>query len=285
MVVITVLTILIASVVKVSTVVLRNGEIRQTQAVMRNLDLAIEQFRTDSPLGNLSEYKNRYGGYPCDELEPFIKTDGIPTKPPLPPVPKFIGPGRDSDLQLPASGLNGVDQKDIKAMALAIRLYSSEGGAILDRIDAKYRRPAPLPEFFDRNTTTGSKTEPDTDDVPLVTFVDAWGQPFEYYAVSHGDKSVDTPAPSDTGGRRLKTAQFLIGQNRGRPVLVSYGPDGKDQFSADFWEAGQKVDLVADYHAADGPKMDMGDIDHRLNLDNVYLDDGLKERLGQPAQP
>ena len=287
MVVVAILAVLLGAVLAVTSSTIANAKARQTQAVMLNIQQAIEQFQTDAPLKRVKDYRDRYGVYPCDELEPFVRNGanrGRPQKDLTAPLGRVIGPGADSDLNVPANGLNKVPDRSIKAMALAIRLYSSEGSAILDRISPKYRRP-PMDrdEFFDRDASGGGATL-DIDDEPLIYFVDAWGTPFEYFAVSPADDTtlaVNTPAPTDLAGNRLDASRWLVdGRNRGKPLLVSYGPDGPDQFSADFSDAqgNPLTDLVADYDAS-GPEPHV--IDDPLNDDNVYIDDTIKERLRQ----
>ncbi|MCH7527867.1 MAG: hypothetical protein IID39_10560 [Planctomycetes bacterium] len=257
---IAILALLMTVLITVASSVMTRAKVRQTKAIMQNLELAIDQFHTEAPLKRVKDYRDRYGDYPCDELEGFHSADGIPGP------GTFIGPGAPaSDLNIPAGA---VLYQPIKAMALVMRLYSPEATAILDGISPRYRLPpANAGEFFDRDDSGGL----DTDDEPLIYFVDAWGTPFDYFATL-------IPAVLNNPTAREGASIVFNAANRGRPLLVSYGPDGPDQFSQEFINTEGDSDLVSD-HAADDPTR--GVINHRLNADNVYIDDSIKGRLAQ----
>ena len=187
----------------------------------------------------------------------------------------IIAPGQHSGarLNVPSGELKNVKQQDIKAMALVTRLYSAEVAAILDRISPHYRRPPDDPEeFFDRD----GEGDLDTDDVPLGYFVDTWGTPIRYFAVRDDDLAPAPGVPPEPFEQRLNTSAFLVQKNRGKPVLVSYGPDGREQLSDEF--AGLARDLVGDFGDDDETP---GRIDNVFNEDNVYVDETLNERLRQ----
>ncbi len=279
-VVIAILAVLIGAVVAVTGSVMASAKTRQTKAVMLNLEQAIEQFKEDAPLSKIKDYRDRYHGYPADELEPFMtggSDGGIPAEGKTRMSERrSIALGSDADLELPAhSGLSGrssVPAASIKAMALTIRLYSPAGTAILDEISPKYRKAPGPEEFFDRN----GNGELDVADEPLIYFVDAWGTPFDYFAA---DPVGDVNAPSDPQGDRLDASQFLIEKNRGKPLLVSYGPDGAEQCDPDFIREFGLTDLVADYEGGEPYNGAPDVIDSPFNEDNIYLDETLKERL------
>lgn len=262
MVVVGILAILISTLIAVSVSVLTSAKIRDTRTVLLNLQTAIDQFNDEAPLKRVQDYRTRYGNYPCDELEGFAA--GIPGS-----GGTYIGPGGDSRLNATVN-FTDIYNQDIKAMALVMRLYSAEVATILDRISPRYRRPPDNPEeFFDRN---GDGTM-GTDDVPLGYFVDTWGTPLQYFAIRDDGLA---SASDDPMKRRLKTSSFLVQRNRGKSVLVSYGPNGPDQWSEEAILVNGQTDLVTDYHDATP-----GVIDNLMNEDNVYVDEALNERLRQ----
>ena len=66
----------------------------------------------------------------------------------------------------------------------------------------------------------------------------------------------------------------LIRLNGGQPIIMSYGPDGRDQLSKDSLSADPTASLVADFVANQR-------IDNPLNEDNVYADPAAKEKLAK----
>lgn len=269
LVVLGILALLMTAIVTVGRSVITDSKARETRGIMMIVDQAIQIFHEEAPLKRVREYRDRYGDYPCDELEGFVGTGANPG---IPGTSTYIGPGSNSDLNIP----NNVANRDLKAMILAIRLYSPAASAVLDKIDARYRRPPDnAEEFFDRNNNASA----DIDDEPLTTIVDAWKTPLSYFAIKDGTL---TPAPPDTNGDRLAAAAFLVKHNRGKPLLVSYGPNGRDQLSPDFYVNGKAPDLVWDLAGQDDSTA--GIIDNPLNDDNVYTDESIKERLTRVDQ-
>ena len=65
-------------------------------------------------------------------------------------------------------------------------------------------------------------------------------------------------------------------------MLLSYGPDGPDQFSQEFINVQGATDLVADYNGGEPNNGQPDVIDGPFNEDNVYLDDSIKQRLKEP---
>jgi len=280
MVVIAILSILIAASVAITGTLIDGAKVRQTRAMMQTLQLAIDQFKTDAPLDKIKPYRDRYGGYPADELEPFLtRTDpnqGIPEQNVAAANRRTIAVGAAAGLVLPPVDLEDYPNRPIRAMALTIKLHDSTAAAILGQISPKFRKPPgnPAMEFFDRD---GNEVL-DPGDEPLIYFVDAWGTPLDYFAVNPpANSNVDVPAPPDLpDGLRLATSRFLLTRNRGKPVLMSYGPDGPEQLAA---LSENRSDLVTDFNPT-GPTPRV--IDHPLNEDNVYLDETLRDRLKEP---
>jgi prepilin-type N-terminal cleavage/methylation domain-containing protein len=253
--------------------VIGDAKTRETRSVLILLDTAIQQFKSDAPLSRVRAYKNRYNGYPCDELEPFVRNMGVPAATTPPPPPIVIGPGAMSDITLgPSVQLASLTQIDTKAMVLSMRLFSPEASSILDKIGNKYlRNPAdPLAQFFDRDGDGNL----DTDDLPLDHFVDAWDSPIEYFSLSVEDPMLPGDlSATDIMGHRLAASTFFVRANGHRPLLVSYGPNGPDQMRL---PEGERATLVSDYDAAGTAPYR---IDNVLNDDNVYINTDVADVL------
>ena len=76
----------------------------------------------------------------------------------------------------------------------------------------------------------------------------------------------------------------LIRLNHGRPIIMSYGPDGTDQLTAAAMTAAPGGANWSGPPSLVGDFMHNGLIDHPLNADNVYADQGLKEKLTKGPQ-
>jgi type II secretory pathway pseudopilin PulG len=278
MVVAAILALLIAVALLAGGSAVDDAKKRETRTVMSLMEQAIDQFKSDGPLQRVGEYRARYGLYPCDELECFVRLEGIPGS-----VAKNLLPRGAPDADLVAEGASWMTASagngDLKAMALAIRLYSAEGAATLDKIGARYKK-APAENDRQYLSRNGDQNL-DADDVPLDVYLDAWGTPFGYFALSDGGLS---PAGSDSMNNRRDASVFMVGRNRGRPVLVSYGVDGADQLSLLREEHGDPLEpaqdpLVLDFHDTNGPTGFENVIDDPLNQDNIYIDQTLADRL------
>ena len=278
LVVIAVIAILIGAVIHVSTSVIAGGKARDTRAMLLILDQAIEQFKEDMlerprfSGSTKTNYETRYGVYPPDELEVFTDDDDLdhPTKS---SYLKNLAPG---SAELTDDGgtpldLTEVQNRSTKAMALAIKLYSPAGGDILDRITDRFRRTMGnrQDDFHgDDSVERLNRTVPE----PLVYFVDSWGTPIGYFAT---DDTTVTATITDPSDLRRDASTAFVRANNGVPLLVSYGPDGPDQFAQDFIDAEGETDLVADFHGVDRVRT----IDHRLNAGNVYSDPDSAQEL------
>lgn len=268
-----ILAILITIVITIGGSAFGGAQKNETQAVLLNLQAAIEQFRQDAPLRRVTNnqqkpvYVNRYGDDPCDELNGFLRSGGNAGVPVLPGhgTRPFLGPGGASArLHLPPAGLSAVRSSDFKALALVIKLYTPEAAAMLDRIEGRYRKTLPNPvEFFDRNGNDSL----DMDDEPLFSFVDSWGNPIEYFATRN----------IVLDDKREKASKAFVEANLGKPLLVSYGPNGREQIAQ--LPANTTSPIVEDF-AEMGPGEHK--VDQPLNADNVYPDDALNERLTRP---
>ena len=287
LVVMVIIVILIGTVIAIGGSQLEKAKRRETAGVLDTLRLAATQFAEENPLRQVRGYRARYGSYPPDELDGFLSSEGIPGS------DASIAPG-GSDLECLGGDLATVPNGDIKAFALAIRLYSEKGAAILDRVPPKYRAPA------ERNPTSGDVLEyldrDDSDtftagDEPLDYFIDAWGTPIAYFAARpSGGPSVwdsDVGGNVQAAGDRRYTCGALLSLSNDVPVFVSYGPDGPEQFNADFFENGFPPDLIYDF-GQDDPEYTF---DHPLNGDNIYSNETVRDKIlltempeGQPIE-
>jgi len=280
LVVIGVIALLIGAILGVSVSVIAGAKARDTQAMLASLSLAVDQFRNDAPLAKATNYKKRYlENAPPDELEAFT---GEYTESPVSVAP---GAAALQDGSGGALSLSAVEHRDIKAMVLAMTLYSDAAAAILDRIDTRFRRRAQdaagAPTEVLRRSMGGSNI-----DIPLVYYVDSWGTPLDYFATSDttGAQAFYDTVPINNARRDTSTALLRI--NNGEPLFVSYGPDGPEQFSADFYDPADDLpyDLVYDWTTYTSDAGFSGNrIDHPLNADNVYSDPQIAERLATGA--
>lgn len=176
--------------------------VRNTEAVMSNIQLAIDQFRELNPLrlqydartrrsfGDLPPYQQFYNGAP-------------PATPPLPQnitqIGTLVDPGGPNNGQVSANlrarigrDLCGVaggaipnadivtladndgDNNDIRALYAYLRVFVPDA---VQLVPDRYRRPLSVdPEFF----KPGGPTAPDSERVEVFGFYDAWGVPLDY---------------------------------------------------------------------------------------------------------
>jgi prepilin-type N-terminal cleavage/methylation domain-containing protein len=244
MVVIAIIAILIAALAFGGAALVRKGKVRDTESLLLALDQAVEAFANEKPFSRLTWATDRYGEFPPDELAPFLG-DVAGTQ-------KLVSVGAGfPQLSAPvASPRDLVSAESTAALVLAMRLRSPQASALLDRISERYRAPA----------QALYRTAANDQGISLAYYVDAWGQPLEYYA---------TRQPGAMGSRDSLSA-MLLHLNNNHPVFVSYGPDGEDQRGTDF-----NVTMLSDF----GDNSNDQAINHRLNDDNVYSGDLVSERL------
>ncbi|MCP4591148.1 MAG: hypothetical protein GY842_10410 [bacterium] len=279
-----IIVLLIGTVIGVGRRQISRAKESEARAVLDNLNLAAKQFADEKPLGKVRGYSNRYGPFPPDELDGFVKV----TSPPG--FKSRISPGGASSyVTLPTNNdIALVDNGDIKAFALAIRSYSESGAAILDRIQLKYRHAAHkdltgVPdEYLDRD---GDAAFTPSVDEPLGYFVDPWGTPIAYFAMRQGNAGAAvwdnlTPGNVQTAGDRGRLSRALLSLSNSVPVFVSYGADGREQFNPDFLEGGvYPPDLIYDYNEDDSASKPEFEIDHPLNVDNLYSNAAIQDKI------
>ncbi len=292
LVVVAVIVILLGAIIGIGGKVISGAKVSDTETLFRTLGLAIEQFNEDAPLAKVRGYTERYGNYPPDELEAFSAADGIPPSPPVTTLLSSTARLEDEDDTGLDASLDKVEHRDVKAMLLAIKVFSAESAAILDQVDERFKQigktAARLTEYYDPKDNSANAFRQ-----PLVYLVDSWGTPIEYYAtvvpggpppsatfdVTH-DKAPDHPS---AGTRRIASTA-LITANNGQPVFVSYGPDGEEQFAKDVLTTVGQTQVVWDFNddfadAAPAPGSVDRTINHTLNHDNIYSSPALADRL------
>ncbi|MGD2108019.1 MAG: type II secretion system protein [Phycisphaerae bacterium] len=311
LVVMVIMIILIGSVLVATQAVIRKAKTTGTEAVLAVVQDAVSQFareqKANPTLTQAAQragttkvrYAKRYGSFPPDELELFtdaglagsdatgsggslapggakLYLDGDALAAPLPPL-QFYAYGGEEWKQ------NALESRDMAAMILAIELYSDTASAILDRIPNDNRHAGILdPQtghpvmFLDRN----GDGKWDSGDLQIRYIIDGWGMAVGYLAQRDWNED-DPPAPSSNHEDWNQAATQLVRLNGGQPVIMSYGPDGGQQFEKEIMEpAGGETgvaSLVGDWVGE--PNDPRFQIDHPLNADNLYADPALKDKL------
>ena len=268
LVVIAVLAILLGLVLKGGGSMLTKGKVNDTEALFQNLDQAITAYKSEVNQTRIPNADALFRGSPPDAVYVFVDENGTTVagcaiamgrgnpSSSNPWIPAGLDDGRDAGgkLSSPAAAMHG----DVRALVLAMRLRSPKASAILDQIDARFLVPGRADGvFFD----PGDGSAP----IPLDYYVDAWGTPIEYYSTRFCPN-----CPSGTP--REAASDTFVRANNGEALLVSYGPDGPDQFAQDFFDSEGDTSLVADY-------TDNNLVDHVFNQDNIYSSDTFKERM------
>ncbi|MBN1510592.1 MAG: type II secretion system protein [Phycisphaerae bacterium] len=270
LVVVAILVILLGLVVGIGSWAVEGARARDTRTLLSILDTAAEQFKEDSArtLGRKQEFAIRYGGYPPDELDAFLdipKANDDPTG------------VRISRVEFPQTAWQLLEYKDIRAMSLAVRHCGSspEAEATLDRIDSRFKATllgdGGIPtDYWDVDEDDGA-FKPEIDE-PLEYYVDSWSNPVAYFST----RGVTAGPSSDRVDRAVFSSYLIRSFSNGRPVFVSYGPDGAEQQpGSELWKTDAAQDLVKDYK-------DDQKINNKYNYDNIYSVDGLEKKLVQP---
>ncbi|MBU0717964.1 MAG: type II secretion system GspH family protein [Planctomycetes bacterium] len=293
LVVFVIIIILFSAVLVAGTSLLNRNKIRNTEAVIQVLCDVVQEFERENPsiisakqqagAANPVFYRKRYGPYPPDETELFTNR-GLPGA----GVNRSLAVGGGQFIPAPAAvnypammfytGGNPAPQfehRDIAAMILAVRMYTSSAAALLDRIPDSNWSPGSLDatgqpnQFLDRDNNNVWNEDED-EQVPYV--VDSWGMPFGYFAQRDYDPDNPTVTESANAPDWNQASTEMIRLNGGLPIIVSYGPNGKEQLTKEVQESSPTTSLPGDW--ADGQR-----IDNIYNADNVYASEALKERL------
>lgn len=306
MVVVAIIAVIAAGVIVVGSSVLDGARARSTRATITLVDTALDQFHEEKHLANASQiasgtpskvyYKDRYGIYPPDELEVFtgVGIPGgssprrerllLPDNAHVMPDPTDSGQYGDMTFQHGDLALTeqATEHRDLAAMIVAIETYSPAGRGILDKISDAHRAAVPYDraargpvQYVDTNRddrwTAGKDRE-------FRYIVDDWGVPLVYYA--QRDAGGGNPVSSRnhaTSWNRAST--LLVRLNNDRPVIMSWGPNGRDQLTADVLDGGESTSLL---------HVDLADndrLDDSWNKDNIFADDTLLDRLEEERSP
>ena len=270
LVVVAILVILLGLVVGIGSWAVENARARDTRTLLSILDTAAEQFKEDSArtLGRKQEFATRYGGYPPDELDAFLD---------IPKANDDLTGARISREEFPENRWPE-HYRDIRAMSLAVRHIGSSPNAeaTLDRIDSRFKAkllddggvPA---DYWDVNRN--NRFDPEIDE-PLEYFIDSWGNPLAYFSTRG---ACEDCGPSTERALRARFSSYLIRNfTNGRPVFLSYGPDGTEQQpGSELVVSGVAQDLLEDYK-------DDEKINNKYNHDNIYSIEELEKTLVRP---
>jgi prepilin-type N-terminal cleavage/methylation domain-containing protein len=322
LIVIVVIGILVSAILVASSGFINKGRSNNTQSVLQIVADAAEEFKREQsmkptitrferpkrpsvgdPSKTTTSYAERYGNYPPDELEVFSSANGAglpglvtplslapggaevvgPTPPPWGAM-RFFKDG---------TGTDALENRDQAATILAIETLSESASAILDRIPDRNRTPGPIdpasgnPSLFldRRGGTTAKEKQWDPGDHQIRLIIDDWGNPISYFSErDHNDDVPEIPSSNHPAWNEASTE--LIRANGGQPVLMSYGPDGKDQLTPDAMGANGTATLMSDMHpTTPGPDDREFVIDNPFNADNVYSNPALKEKLAKGLKP
>ena len=297
-----------------STTLMTRARTSSTQALLTVVGDAVEQFKREQEAAptitrakqgtgqDTVKYRDRYGLYPPDELEVFTAV-GIPGSPGN-DEKKSLAPGRSQIVPAPQSGgsydsmksyTRGLawedarfEHRDLRAMIVAIETLGDTSAAILDGVQDRFRTPGPLDDedpptpalFLDRPGASGRPNGRwDSEDLQIRNIVDAWGTPLGYFAQRDWvPDAKDEPEPSSNHEDWNEVSTTLVRLNGGRPAIMSYGPDGQEQLTADAMGDDAQASLVGDWVFQDDHQ-----INNHLNADNIYADPALKEKLEREA--
>ena len=305
LVVFVIIAVLVSSVLVGGTVLINKARTRDTQVVLQLVRDAVDEFQRDKPaIIEVSQkrstgrirYMNRYGQYPADELEMFSK-QGLPGSI-APPSNRSLAVGKAEIVPAPGASkypsmvfykvgnpAPEYEHRDVAALVLSIETYSAPAALILSKIPEDNRQIACVDaagnpkQFLDRDSSKNGTWDDDTD-TPVRLIVDSWGVPLGYFAQRDYDPDGGASAAALTESRNCadwnQASTEFIRMNGGKPVIFSYGPNGRDQLSKDVQTADNTASLVGDW-------MDSTDSSPRINnpynTDNIYADPGLAEKL------
>lgn len=293
MVVMGIIVLLIAAVVTVGSSVIDNSRAKDTQGMLEQVQSAIKAFEREAPKATVHvrqgdvRYSDRYGTYPPDECEVFTPA-GLPGSGnkgrTLLPGGAIISPGPPgADYGNMTFGLRATDlsaeHRDIVALVTAIEYFSEEGRNILSHLPERYwvqcasRGPTSRPQQYIDRDPFGQYT-PGADEATRW-LVDDWGVPLRYFAQRDYDdgESSSNYSLGETDWNRVSTEMIRV--NNGQPIIMSFGPNGKDQL------AGADPDIRT---LMLGDWADDQRINHPMNDDNIYVVPELAVKLRDGAQ-
>lgn len=190
LVVIVIIILLTGLIAGVATKAIENQRITVTNNTMRMIDLAIQQFVADSPLGTY--YNNRrtsrlsFGPYPPYRLALSDNSShvGWAVEPDPPGSGNVLAKRLGRDLANVTGGavsnyveIQSGGDDDIRALYTYLRVYSPRA---LEQVPETARKPLrDQPEWVD--VTGGTSSEGDNARAEVLGFYDAWGVPLDYF--------------------------------------------------------------------------------------------------------
>ncbi|HNQ22150.1 MAG TPA: prepilin-type N-terminal cleavage/methylation domain-containing protein [Phycisphaerae bacterium] len=319
LVVMGIMAVLAAAVIVAGTTLLTKARVQATVATLSLVRDAVEEFKrgeeaaptiTRARWGERSEthsgtYADRYGLYPPDELDAYTD-QGLPAPAGAPPTAKALKLTRGSAVIEPsvqpyyskmqfrtdlAPDALSAEHRDLAALILTIELYSAPAAAILDRVPSRHRSngaidPATgLPtQYLDIDPNSGPGFRPGVDH-QIRYILDDWGVPISYLAQRDWNAGTGAPIRESTNyadsNAWNQASTEMIRLNSDQPIIMSYGPNGKEQCTQAWMGGTADASLVADWMGLTVNLTTAGKIDHPLNADNVYADPELASKLAR----
>jgi prepilin-type N-terminal cleavage/methylation domain-containing protein len=268
LVVVSVLAILISIVWKGSSVLIKQSKVRDTEALLKQLDQALTQFESDKPFARVPLYAERYNDAPADELGVLSGNNahwplGIPGTPGIHVVPDGSS-GNNAVLNVPAKEESRYllddpwpSQRSVEAFILCVRRGSPSAAVMLDGVSERFRA---------RETQWSYQAPGDSQPRPLEYYVDSWGTPLEYFATVR-------VRPGEESKRELLSMHVMKASNN-RAVFASYGPNGQEQFDPEMRATGLDKSMLGDF-SLNGDNS----VNDLLNKDNLFSIEGVGARL------
>ncbi len=255
---------------------INHGKAKETQALLSKLSLALDEYRREVNHQSVPNAKNRFNGYPPDDPHVLqaggstaagctvaLRNTGVLLEDGSPVAPRYFDDARNNSTgQL--NSPQGLRHGDVRAMVLSMRLFSPKASKILDTISPKYWvRAADEPILYQYRPDDNSEA------IPLDYLVDAWGTPLEYFSTCICGGEPYSP--------RVQASNAFVHDNSDGAVLVSYGPNGNEQFAADTINLEGDSSMVGDWWRPDEDHV----INHPFNDDNIYSSDFFAQRIRQ----
>lgn len=304
-----IISLLVAVLVTGAASLVGKGREQNTAAVLAVVSNAVDQFEQDAPyagvkqkakpdfgVGGKVKYTDRYGNYPPDEMEVFSDEGLVGSA--EPPNARSIAPGKAVIVPAPQpgsqyppmtftpKGLEEVEYRDIAAMIIALELNSEAAKIMLDGIPDRNRSIGPVDpasrkptQFLDRPPVPGGTLNgvwtPEYD-MQIRYIIDDWGTPIHYLSQRDYDPDADDPDATESSNHEVwnQASTEMIRINGGRPIIMSWGPDGQTQLTYENMKGTGDALLITDW-------MDDGRISRPLNQDNIFSDEALKRRLSR----
>ncbi|UCE59612.1 MAG: type II secretion system protein [Phycisphaerales bacterium] len=307
LVVFVVIIILLSSILVGGSALTSKAKATATESVLVVVRDALEEFKrqqTDKPTivsakqstgsGSI-RYKDRYGEYPPDELEVFTAA-GLPLSK-APPANRSLAVGKVSVIPSPLVSVRYTpmrfytvgnetpeqEHRDLAAMIVAIEMHCPSARMMLNKLPESNwsegavgasGKPVQFVDFDgDQKWTPG-------EDEQIRYITDAWGVPITYFAQRDYNPKPGSPSTASLNHSGWnQTSTEIIRLNRGQPVIMSYGADGKEQLRKDVLDADPSASLLGDWA---GEEVDQR-INNPYNEDNIYADPELSEKLAAGA--